>query len=166
MLIQEKNGHLNDSQVGGRMLDWLELEWHEAGKRILRKRTIGGRELSLKFLSENPKHSQGDILFQDKALIIAVRIQECRCLVIQPESMLQVASVCYEIGNKHLPLFYESDQLLIPFEQPLLNLLIAQGYKVTEEQRQLLQPLSTSVVGHAHGGETLFSKIMKLTSPA
>jgi len=78
-----------------------------------------------------------------------------------------MASVCYEIGNKHLPLFYQDEALLIPLDIPLLRLLTAQGYEVKEEKRKLLQALKTTVSPHGEAAnETLFSKIMKLTNPA
>ena len=67
-----------------------------------------------------------------------------------------MASVCYEIGNKHLPLFYENDELLVPFELPLFRLLEAQGYDVRQEERKLLQPLKTTVSPHAHLAEKLY----------
>jgi urease accessory protein len=86
-------------------------------------------------------------------------------IAIKPNNMFEMASICYEIGNKHLPLFYENDELLVPFELPLFRLLEAQGYDVKQDKRKLLQPLKTTVSPHAHpGGETLFSKIMKLTA--
>jgi urease accessory protein len=78
--------------------------------------------------------------------------------------MFEMASICYEIGNKHLPLFFENDELLVPFEMPLYKLLTAQGYGVKQEQRKLLQPLKTTVSPHSNSSETLFSKIMKLTT--
>ena len=78
-----------------------------------------------------------------------------------------MASVCYEIGNKHLPLFYEADQLLVPFEMPLYKLLSAQGYIIIKEKRKLLKPLKTTVSPHSGGtNDSLFSKIMKLTAPS
>ncbi len=154
-------------EIGIRTVEWLELEWYESGKRIMRKQTTSGREVSLKFLAENPRLTQDDVLFENEAFIIAVSILSCRCIIIEPGNNLQLASACYEIGNKHLPLFYEDGQLLIPFEKPLFQLLVAQGYVVKDETRKLLQPLATTVAGHAHAqNETLFSKIMKLTSPA
>jgi urease accessory protein len=82
--------------------------------------------------------------------------------VIAPQNMFEMASICYEIGNKHLPLFYADDELLIPFEVPIFRLLTAQGFLVKQEDRQLLQPLTTTVT--PHGSESLFSKIMKLTT--
>jgi urease accessory protein len=78
--------------------------------------------------------------------------------------MFEMASVCYEIGNKHLPLFYANDELLVPFEFPLFRLLSVQHYDVKQEERKLLQPLNTTVLPHGHGGSSLFSKIMKLTT--
>lgn len=165
MLIQEKIGHINSFAVNNRAIDWLSLQWYEARKRIIRKQTGSGIEISIKFLNENPELTEGDILYADEAVIIAVTILPCNCIVIQPKNMFEMASVCYEIGNKHLPLFYEADQLLVPFENPLYKLLLVQGYDVKQENRKLLQPLRTTVAPHGVSKETLFSKIMKLKNP-
>lgn len=165
MLIQHKAGHLVLTTGNKKDIDWLALEWYETGKRILRKRTKAGKEVSLKFLDKNPALTEGDILYEDEKTIIAVTILPCEVIAIKPTNMFEMASVCYEIGNKHLPLFYENDELLVPFELPLFRLLEAQGYEVKQDKRKLLQPLKTTVSPHAHlSGETLFSKIMKLTT--
>jgi urease accessory protein len=167
MLIQEKIGHINSFQINNQTIDLLELEWYEARKRILRKQTSSGKEVSLKFLNGNPELTEGDILYADETTIILVSILPCNCIVLQPKSMFQMASVCYEIGNKHLPLFYEADELLVPFETPLFNLLSAQGYGVQQEERKLLMPLKTTVAPHTVGiSDSVFSKIMQLTTPA
>lgn len=167
MLIQEKIGHIKSYQINNQTIDLLPLEWYEARKRILRKQTSGGREISLKFLNENPELSEGDILYADESTIILVSILPCNCIVMQPKNMFEMASVCYEIGNKHLPLFYETDELLVPFETPLFNLLSVQGYAVRQEERKLLHPVKTTVAPHTVGiSDSVFSKIMQLTSPA
>lgn len=167
MLIQNKIGHLSNFETGHRTIDYIFLEWHETRKRILRKKTQAGKDVSIKFLNENPELSEGDILFESETDLIVVSVLPCDCIVIHPKNMFEMASVCYEIGNKHLPLFYEHEALLIPLDIPLLNLLSAQGYNVKEEKRKLLRPLKTTVSPHGEAGnETLFSKIMKLTNPA
>ncbi len=166
MLIKHKIGNLNNTETSGKKIDWLALQWYEARKRILRKKTTNGEEILLKFLNENPALTEGDILFADDSHIIAVSILPCNCMVVQPKNMFEMASVCYEIGNKHLPLFYEAEQLLVPFEKPLYNLLLAQGFEVKEENRKLLQPLKTTVSPHANlNSESLFTKVMKITTP-
>jgi urease accessory protein len=166
MLITEKTGNLNSFEINNRTIDWLPVEWFEARKRILTKQTKWGKNISIKFLNENPELTQGDVLFADEQSIIAVEILSCNCIVIHPKMMFEMASVCYEIGNKHLPLFFEDNAVLVPYEEPLFKLLSAQGYIVKQEERKLLTSLKTSVSPHAanSGGETLFSKIMKLKS--
>ena len=167
MLIQQKLGHIDTIDPGNRTVDWLPLEWFETTKRILRKRTQSGREVALKFLAENPNLTQGDVLYEDAQTLIVVEVLPCDALVIRPMSMYDMASVCYEIGNKHLPLFFEEDAVLIPYEAPLFRLLTASGYAVKRQQRKLLQPLKTTVAPHGYtdSRESLFSKILKLTAP-
>lgn len=164
MLIQSKKGNIGSTDIAGKKIDWLALEWYETNKRILRKKTGMGKDVSLKFMKENPKLSQGDILFEDDAYIIAVDVLACHCMIIEPKDMFEMASLCYEIGNKHLPLYFDNNHLLVPFEEPLFKLLVAQGYPVKQERMKLLNPLKTSVSPHVHGSESLFSRIMKLTT--
>ena len=164
MIIQQKTGNIDSVNIGDRSVDFLELEWHETTKRILRKKTKAGEEVSLKFLNENPSLTEGDILYEDDQTIIAVTVLPSDAIVIKPKNMFEMASACYEIGNKHLPLFYGNDELLVPFELPLFRLLSTQGYDVKQEERKLVQPLKTTVSPHEHGSSSLFSKIMKLTT--
>jgi len=116
MLIQQKLGNINAIDVNNRNIDWLQLEWYEAGKRILRRQTRAGNDIALKFLDKKPALTHGDVLYEDDTLIIAVEILPCDVLVIQPANLFEMASVCYEIGNKHLPLFFDKEELLVPFE--------------------------------------------------
>jgi urease accessory protein len=164
MLITQKKGNIHSTQINNRRIDWLPMEWYECSKRILRKQTQSGNDVALKFLDNNPALTQGDILYEDDTLVIAVDILSCEVLVIQPANLFEMASVCYEIGNKHLPLFFEKEEVLVPFEMPLFRLLSSQGYAIKQDKRKLLYPLRTTVAPHAHGGSSLFSKIMQLTN--
>lgn len=165
MIIREKTGRIGD--YGGLDIepDWLELEWFETRKRILHKTTSRGLAVSMKFLTESPEITEGDVLYVDAERLIVARILPCDCMVVKPGSLFETASLCYEIGNKHLPLFFEDNALLVPFEAPLYRLLVAQGYAVLRDERKLLQPLKTTVSPHASGSSgSLFSKIMQLTN--
>ena len=164
MLIQKKIGHIDAFDLKGRAIDWLQLEWYEAGKRILRRKTRSGKDVALKFMAENNGLTQGDIIYEDEQAVIAIEILPCECIVVKPKDMFEMASACYEIGNKHLPLYFEENSLLVPFEKPLFRLLTAQDYNVSLENRKLLHPLKTTVSPHEHSNESLFSKIMKLTN--
>lgn len=163
MLIKQKIGNIN-SYTGNNTIDWLALEWYETSKRILHKKTNTGREIVLKFLKKNPELNEGDILWQDEHTLIAVTIKPCDVIVIKPKNNFEVASVCYEIGNKHLPLFYEDDELLVAYEAPLFGWLQASGYQVNNENRKLINALKTTVASHVNTSNSLFNKILQITT--
>ncbi|MEO5684947.1 MAG: urease accessory protein UreE [Chitinophagaceae bacterium] len=164
MTISKKAGNLNSIDAGDRVIDWLALEWYECSKRILHKKTGMGITVMLKFLEIDPAFTQGDIVYQDEKAIIAIALLPCDVMVLSPRSMYEMASICYETGNKHLPLFYDNDELLIPFDQPFFKLVTGFNYALKREQRQLLQPLKTTVKPHGNTVDTIFSKLMKLTA--
>lgn len=166
MLVQQKIGNIATTDIGGRTVDLVAMEWFETQKRIMHKRSRAGVEVAIKFLGGGQNLTQGDMLFMDDHTIIAVDILPCEVIVIRPKNMFEMASVCYEIGNKHLPLFYDNEDVLVVFDAPLFRLLSASGYAVSQDNCRLLNPLKTSVSAHEHSsGESLFSKIMKLTNP-
>lgn len=162
MLVKEKIGNLELFAVNNRNIDYVLLDWYETNKRILHKKTLLGREISMKFLNENPQLGVGDIIYEDDFGLVAVDIKECEAIVIRPRSMYEMASVCYEIGNKHLPLFYQDEEILVAYEALLFKLLSAGGYAITQQKKKLTSPLKTTVTPHGKSN-TLFSKIMKLT---
>ena len=166
MLVNEKIGNLGFFAIINRRIDYLLLEWYETNKRIMHKKTREGVEVNMKFLNENPMLTDGDVVYEDDFNIIAIEIKECDALIIRPKTMFEMAAICYEIGNKHIPLFYHDAELMIAFESPLHKSLVAAGFDVIRGQRKLINPLRTSVVPHSTGsGDTLFSRIMKLTNP-
>ncbi len=74
--------------------------------------------------------------------------------------MLAASSICYEIGNRHIPLFYEENDLLVPYEVPLHNLLKASGHQLKIEERKLRNAFKTTVLPHLQvaGTVSMFSK--------
>lgn len=163
MLIKEKIGNLELFAVNNRNIDYVMLDWYETNKRILHKKTILGREIAMKFLNENPQLSVGDIVYEDDFNLIAIDIKECDAIIILSGSMHEMAAVCYEIGNRHLPLFYQNEELLVAYEAPLFALLTAAGYKVELAKRKLLKPLKTTVTSHGNSSG-LFNRSRKLAT--
>jgi urease accessory protein len=167
MIVKQKLGNIGCFEIGDRTIDTVLVEWYETTKRIMHKRTAGGMEIMIRFMAEGQVLSEGDILWADDNNLIVVAIEPSDTIVIQPRSMYQMASLCYEIGNKHLPLFYDHDDILVPFDAPLFRLLSVAGYEVSRETRKLFNPLKTTVSPHAmvESKPSLFSKILQWTTP-
>ena len=164
MLVKEKIGNLELFAINNRNIDYVLLDWYETNKRILHKKTVLGRDISMKFLNENPQLGVGDIVYEDDFSLIAIDIKECDAIVIRPASMYEMAAVCYEIGNKHLPLFYQDEEIVVAYEVPLFTLLTAGGYNIEQAKRKLIHPLKTTVTPHGSSSNSLFNRIMKLTT--
>src|SRR4051794_28717445 len=141
MLINQKIGNLKEVDIEGFVIDRLPIEWFETNKRILHKKTVSGTEFSLKFLKENPNLTQDDVIYKDATRIVVIDIKACEVIGVEPQSMCEMAVLSYEIGNKHLPLFYEEGILMMPFEEPLYRWLIASGFNPQKQVRKLLKQI-------------------------
>lgn len=166
MICKEVIGNIETYPIGNKTKDVLNLQWFETTKRIMRKRSEGNQEIVIKFLKEGTRLKEGDIVYEDPDKVVVVNILPCDAIQVTPRSIYEMGTVCYEIGNKHLPLFIQDDHVLIPYENPLERLLIATGYEVTKTHCKLLNMLKANVEPHQHGksGSSLFSKILELTT--
>lgn len=167
MTISETLGTISHSTINGKSIDYLDLEWFESTKRIQRKKTRQGEDIASKFLREGQRLREGDILFENEKKIIVVNILETETIVISPSSMLEMGTVCYEIGNKHIPLFIQENKVLLPFEMPMFRWLEVSGFKPEKQSVKLLNLLKSNVEPHGHGslGSTIFTKILKMAAP-
>jgi urease accessory protein len=146
MLITEKAGNIFSESIAGCEIDAVNIEWHETNKRILHKFTNSGIQVTLKFLRESPDLKDGDILWRGENKIIIVEIIPCECIVISPCSLQEASGISYEIGNRHQPLFFEGNELLVPYDVPLHNLLQTSGYELKVEKRKLRNAFKTTVL--------------------
>lgn len=162
MVITAKIGNLATTDAGDKFIDRVYLEWHECNKRILHKKTESGEALVFKFLQGAPDFSQDDIVAIMPEKLVVIDIVRAEAIVIRPTSMGEMAAICYETGNKHLPLFYHQEELMMPFDLPFFRQLQAMGHAVHKEERQLVHPLKTTVAPHGSSSDSLFSKIMKM----
>ena len=166
MIINETIGNLIQKPTS-KPVDYLDLEWFETTKRIQRKKTRQGVDIAIKFLREGQRLREGDILFENEEKVIAVNVLETEAIVMSPTSLLEMGTVCYEIGNKHIPLFIQEDKVLLPFEMPMFRWLEASGFRPEKQSVKLLNLLKSNVEPHGHGslGSTIFTKILKMAAP-
>ncbi len=170
MIIKEIVGNKSNISLDGLEIDFLELEWFETSKRIQNKVTNSGTKIAIKFLKEGQRLSQDDVLFKDNKKAIVIDIRECEAIMVEPTSLLEMGTLCYEVGNKHVPIFIQDNQVLIPFEEPLFRWLSASGYRPVKEMRQLKSRLKSTDSSHEHthvhrhSDEPLSTKITNFAS--
>lgn len=133
------NIYRSPEQFEGLQIDFLALEWFDVDKGILRMYTVGGQEIGYRNLSAQSLRD-GDVLYFDSTQCIAVRILPCLCLVVYPRNIWEMANVCSEIGNRHLPIsIHSSSEVMVAFESPLQQLFAKYKYHLSVEERVLQQ---------------------------
>ncbi|GAA0886809.1 urease accessory protein UreE [Sphingobacterium siyangense] len=144
MIITEITRNIQGEQINKR-LDSLAIEWYESTKRIQRLRTAEGMDIAVKLLGNTSSLQDGDILYEDEEKIVVVTIKPCEVICVMAIDFLRIAFVSSEIGNKHLPLFVEANELLMPYERSMYEWLAKQGFDPQRCERQLLRQFNANV---------------------
>lgn len=136
--------------LNGFEIDYVQVEWYEVSKKILHKVSKKGIDVGIRFDKEYPlKH--GDILWIEGNKALIVEIPECDCIALKPQTFIMMGKACYEIGNRHAPLFYKDDELLMPYDEPLLQALKKYGLDAYKKSARLISPLGGEAAhGHSH----------------
>ncbi len=186
MLCEEVLGNLADEQWAARVaagadVDYVDVDWHEAFKKLHRKVSAGGRDVGVRLgdwvLTRGL--SSGDVLGVDGGAgaagekdtgagaggetIVAVRLLPTKCLVIDvaEDHPFMLARVGWEVGNTHTPLFFGDDpfQVLCEYTEPVERLLaglhavsVTVGERVLDPARRVSS--SAHVHPHGDGGES------------
>jgi urease accessory protein len=94
-----------------------------------------------------------DVVYLDANTALVIQIEPCAVIVLSPKTLPEMARACYEIGNKHAPLFLDGDEVLLPYDAPMFAWLAAAGFAPRQETRLLNHALrSNSAQGHGHAG--------------
>lgn len=140
-------------QSPARTVDYVDLEWHELNKRLLRKKSRSQQEVGIQLSSNQALLSEGDVLFSDATTLLVINVLPCECIAVETHDQHEMASICYEIGNRHAPLFFHPTKeniLLLAMDKPLMLMLEKMGCHVHVANAKLIYPLGGAAKRHAH----------------
>ena len=100
MLCEKILGKLKDFDLTGKTVEYVDIEWHEAFKKIHRKTTDSGREVGIRLDDSVLTRGlfQDDVIYADEKLVIAVNTPPCEVIEVslEPGHEKYVAKVCNE----------------------------------------------------------------------
>lgn len=148
MLIEKIIGNIGDTEeISGKRIEWVELEWEELSKRILRTETTEGTDIALRVDQEDPL-KYGDLLFEDDNRAIVIRTKMEPVIVIRPKDMVEMGKAAFELGNRHTPALIEKDEIIVRADHTLAPLLDEVGVDYETTERRFKQPFKYR--GHSH----------------
>lgn len=152
MIVEKILGNIKHSireENDYNVIDCVPVEWYEVHKKILHKVSKKGLQVGIRREEAIPLRD-GDILWQDDRNLLVIEISECECLALKPVTMLEMAEACYAIGNKHAPLFIEGEELLTPYDEPLIKVLARCGLSSYKKNARLTRSIGGHAGGHVH----------------
>ncbi len=148
MIAEHVLGNLHHYDTKGKPVDYVEIDWFETDKKLLRKTTQSGEDIGIKLHAHSTTHchggaehthmvdaklQDGDILFEDNDRIIAVKIKEGKLIVAQVFSQAEMGRLCFELGNRHLSLSISEGEVRLAYDAPTFDYLKKLGFQVREE---------------------------------
>ncbi len=159
MICEKILGKVTDGKFKGKKVDYVDIFWDEAFKKLHRKTSGNGVEIGIRLDDSvlTKGVNQDDVLAVEGDTVFAVRIPPCECLIVRidPHHPEMTAKVCYEIGNRHAPLFWGKDEgtFITPYNEPMrvmLEKLHGVSAEVAEVQLDFDRRISASVHSHTH----------------
>ena len=156
MLIEKVIGNINDEQFKNSNIDYIDIQWHEAFKKIHKKTSQSGIEVGIKLDNDILTRGlrQGDVLAINEGNVIAVNIPKDKALVVKVNDNHLVPKVCYEIGNRHATLFEGNthNEFITIYNEPMKEMLEKIGANVTvaDIQFDFDKSISSSINEHHH----------------
>lgn len=155
MIVSKPIGTLADAAFQNKTVDYLDFEWYIVHKAIERRKTRGGMDIGIRMDDATKMRGfhQDDVLYADDDSIVCVNILPCDCIAVRVQTYAQAVKLCYEIGNRHAPLFYGEDdhEFLTPYEAPMMVLIEKLGlHPVARQGRLIPSQRISSAQGHGH----------------
>jgi urease accessory protein len=133
------------AKMAEKAVETVPFEWFEMNNKILKKVSSAGTEIGLR-LSE--PLFDGAVLYEDNEKIICLELLPCETTRIHVHGMQDMGRVCFELGNRHLPVSIGEASVSTPYDRPTFEYLEKLGFHCHQVNEKFTPELV--VRGHSH----------------
>lgn len=141
MLVIERN-LITPSEIDPSVIDLLAIDWYEVNKTVLSRETRDGRFVRL-HRTGGTALDDGEFVYSSPEVAIQIYIKPCACIVFKSTDLNAIGHFCFDVGNRHLPLFWFDDGLALAYDGQLYPALKGQYGKNVVIETRTLSPAST-----------------------
>ncbi|CAM3844074.1 urease accessory protein UreE [Sphingobacterium prati] len=88
--------------------DILDLSYFEVNKRVIHRKTRKGNTVKIQ-RDDSISLQSGQCIYHSEDLFIQVNILPCLCVLLDSQDLSVVGEFCFDVGNRHLPVYLKSD---------------------------------------------------------
>ncbi|WP_353948409.1 urease accessory protein UreE [Sporolactobacillus sp. Y61] len=150
MIIEKIKGNINTILPEKQKAFHIEkvfLESSDLLKRIQRVKTDHEREIGIRLSAHTELHT-GDILYQKDNQLIIVDVLPEEVLAIHPGSIQEMGKIAYQLGNRHLPVQFEGNEMLVQYDYLVEDLLNELSIPYIRQKRKVHTAFRH--IGHHH----------------
>lgn len=141
-------GTIDGFALAGRRVERVAIASDDLARRILRLRTSVG-DLGLRF-GNGATLRDGDVVFADESRVICVEVADEELLVARPHTLEAAARLGHAFGNRHLPVQFERDELIVRYDPLVEELLRDSGVAFARVRRKITAPFRHAHAPHRH----------------
>lgn len=146
MLVNNILGNIKDYDIKAKTIDRVKLTADNRLKQIIRLVSDSGVEIGINL---DGKHlHDGDVLAENENNVFVVEFLPQKVLVIKPIDIMQMGFVAHSIGNKHIPVVFESGAMIIEDDYLIVDWLKEVG--VSFEKKELVLKHALKHASHHH----------------
>jgi Urease accessory protein UreE len=149
MIVEKILGNINNVDIENRNTDIALIEWFEVNKKIMKLITVSGMDIGLR-LENICGLKYGDIIYMDDEKVVYIDIKECEAISIKVHGMLEMGRACYEIGNRHIPIFLKENEVNVAYDEPIFKHLAKLGFNPEKVTTKLTNGLGNGIHSHEH----------------
>ncbi len=128
MIVEKILGNIYENHCHEKIVK-VNFEWFELDKKRIKKIADDDKEFGI-LVEEVLK--DGDILAKIDDTIYICEILPTYLTKISVSSMQEMGRLCFELGNRHLSLKIEEDNVCVVYDKPTYLYLEKLGFKVSE----------------------------------
>jgi urease accessory protein len=147
MLVIERDQVCASAFDTATQIDLLAIDWYEVNKAVLSRETKAGRLVRV-LRGTAPALIDEEIIHSAPEFLLKIQIKPCACILLKTVDMGVIGHFCFDVGNRHLPLFWFDDGLAFAYDGQLYPALKAQyGDQVVIEMRTLAPEYALQAYG-------------------
>jgi len=141
-----------DAVDSDRIVDIITLDHGDRHRRRIVLNADGGTAFLLD-LDKADVLEDGDAIRLDSGWLVGVKAAPEKLIEVSTEDPLDLLTLAWHIGNRHVPAEITSSAIYIAFDHVLLDMLQGLGAK-TEIVEQPFRPVRGAYHHHEHGGHS------------
>jgi len=142
-MVIEKISGKKPENTGGKVIETVPFEWFEMNNKILKKVSSKGTEIGLRL---SQPLFDGGLLYEDNEKIICLELLPCETTRVYVHAMKEMGRLCFELGNRHLPLSIAEDSVSTPYDKPTFEYLEKLGFHC----ERVTKKFTPEIIVHGH----------------